>query len=697
MIEAKATVIATGAIGRPLSFAHNDIPGIILPEAAQRLIHHYGIKPGNRILLAGGDDYTAKVALDLARKQIQVVGLVDYRNNGLDRNLEQELTAENVPVMKYHAIARAKGGKSVESVEVLNLDKHSAQRFKVDTIVAAAGRTPLTRVLRQTGAKLTYDPVLNLHLPTEIPKGYYAAGRILGLEEPAAIRAQGRQAAAKALTDLGLDLTKTLSDAKAVLANAPAVTPVAEQPDVTADAKKTFICFCHDATSRDVDAGLKEGFDNIETAKRYTTATMGPCQGGMCMANFAKKLSDLSPDSLGEQKLTTPRNPTAPLTMGVLAAGHHDHPKLSPIHQVQVDNGGVLKRFGAWLRVDHFGDAEGESMAAHETASLLDASTLGKFRVYGPDAVKLLNRVTTKRVDNLKPGKILYYAACNEEGVFIDDGAIIKRGENDFYVSTSTARAGISMSWWGRWSREENWQVWMVNLSDCYGALNLSGPKARDILNKLTQDDISNEALPFMNVVDIEVSGVKAMVFRMGFLGELSYELHIPSSQAAYIWSKIMQAGKDSGIKPTGVEVQFICRLEKGHVLPGLDSDGNTTLLEAGFNWAWDKQNTDFVGLPMLDLLKDQEKKIQNIRFKKDGRTALKDGNLVIDGPERLGYVTSTRYSKILDQTIGLALVKPHSDFKKGGTVTLLLDGREIKGDFVAHAFYDPKGGRMKI
>ncbi|MBW2367425.1 MAG: (2Fe-2S)-binding protein [Deltaproteobacteria bacterium] len=697
MIRPKATVIATGAIGRPLSFAHNDRPGIILPEAAQRLVNHYSVKPGNRVLVAGGDDYTARVALDLARRQINVMGLADYRMNGLSDELEQELTAAGVPVMKRHAIAQSTGKKQVAGAQLVDLNTKSQTRVAADVIVASAGRTPLNRVLRQTGAKMIYDPTLNLHLPEEIPAGYYAAGRVLGLEDQDAIRAQGKLAGAQALVDLGIDATAAADEAEAALRAAPAITPVALQPEASANGKKTFICFCHDATAKDVSAALDEGFENIETAKRYTTATMGPCQGGMCMANFAQKLAEIRPNDLGNQTLTTPRNPLAPLTMGAMAAGHHDHPQMAPTHDVQVAAGAVLKRFGNWIRADHFGDPEGESMAVHETAALLDASTLGKFRVYGPDAVKLLNCVTTKRVDDLQPGKILYYAACNEEGVFIDDGAIIKQGENDFYVSTSTARAGTTMSWWGRWGREENWEAWVVNISDGIGVLNLSGPKARDILSKLTDADISNETLPFMACAEIDVAGVLVKILRMGFLGELSYELHIPTSQAAYVWTKLMAAGEPLGIKATGVEVQFICRLEKGHVLPGLDSDGNTTLLEAGFGWSWDKKNTGFVGEPMLQLLKDQPRKLQIIRFKLDGRSGIKDGNLVIEGPERLGYITSTRYSKVLDQTIGLALVKPHENFKKGGTATLLLNGAEKKAQIMGHAFYDPKGARMKI
>jgi sarcosine oxidase subunit alpha len=467
-----------------------------------------------------------------------------------------------------------------------------------------------------------------------------------------------------------------------------------------ADPSKTFVCFCHDVTLKDLDSALSEGFDNPESAKRYTTATMGPCQGGMCQSNFARVLAEKLPQTQGQQNLTTPRAPATPIALGAMAAEHHAHAKITPLHQVQIDGGGRPFRTGPWLRIEHFGDPEAEALAVHQSAGLVDVSTLGKIRVFGPDAAKLLNRVYLRAVEGLAPGRILYNAMCNEEGVVIDDGAIMKKAENDYLLTTSTARAAAAGSWFGRWCRVENWSVWLANLTDAYAGMNLAGPQARKILQKLTPADLSDQTLPHLHWAEMEIAGVQALVMRMGFLGELSFEMHVPSSCGAYLWSQLLKVGAEFGIRPGGLETQFICRLEKGHALPGLDIDGNTTLFEAHLGWLWDHRQEDVVGGPMLGLIKEQPFRQTVVGFCLQGRTGIKDGFLVLEGPggkERLGHVTSCRYSRLLDQTVGLALVAARPQFKPGNQMTLAGEDQEFSAPIVKPPFYDPTGERMRI
>lgn len=695
LIRPKVAVIATGTISRPLVFTNDDRPGIILPEAAQRLMHLWGLKPGKQAFIAGGDDYIVRVALDLAAQGIKVAGIADYRTGGLDESLSHALTAAGIEYLPGRIIAEVTGSKTVDGAEVVNLDGSNSRIFKCDLIVASAGRSPRHKLLGQAGAKMVHDPALNFHLPKGLPVSFGAAGRLLGMEDPEAIRAQGRLAGAEALSVLGIDTGKIAAEAKDVLAKLPKPSAIVRQPYRPRDKSKTFICFCNDTTEKDIDRALAEGFTNIETCKRYTTTTMGLCQGSMCQANFAELLAGKRPE-LAAQTLTTPRAPAAPVSFSAMAAGHHDQPRLTPIHHIQMAHGGKPMRAGLWVRMEHFGDPEAESLAVHQAAGLCDASTLGKFRVFGPDAEKLLNRVFTNSVDKLAANKILYYAACNEEGVFIDDGVALKLAEHDYYLTASTARAPSTVEWFSRWCREEDWQVWMVNLTETRAAMNLAGPKAREILSKLTSADISNTGLPYMHWREIEVAGVKAMVLRMGFLGELSLELHCPSNQASFLWQRIMETGKPMGLKPCGLETQFICRLEKGHVLPGLDTDGYTNLFEAGFGWLWDRSKTDMVGGPMLRMLEKEVFKNRIVGFSMDGRLGLRDGDLVVDGPKRLGYISSVRYSPLLKKTIGLAFLKQAPDFKVGDQLTLWLNGKEFNVPCAKPPFYDPRGERMK-
>jgi sarcosine oxidase subunit alpha len=303
----------------------------------------------------------------------------------------------------------------------------------------------------------------------------------------------------------------------------------------------------------------------------------------------------------------------------------------------------------------------------------------------------------TREVGSLTGNKILYSSSCNEEGVLLDDGVILKMGDDDYFVTTLAGRAPLTEEWFSRWCREEDWQVNIVNLTETRAGMNLAGPKSREILSKLTDADLSNEALPFLTWARMKVAGIDVIAMRMGFVGELSYELLCPSSQAGYLWSRILEAGKPLGLVPFGIECLNICRLEKGHAVPGLDTDGFTNLFESSFGWMLNRNKTETVGKPMLQLFSDRPLKEQLIAFSLEGRSPVLDGALVVKGPRQLGRVTSIRYSPLLDKTIGLALVEPDEDWREGGKVRLWIEeGREVEAAFAKPPFYDPSGERMK-
>ena len=690
-VRARATVIATGAGSLPMIFENNDRPGIMLPEAAQKMVHLWGIKPGSRVLLAGGDDHLAEVALQLVGKGVGLAGLVDFRADGPGEEVAARLASKGVKVWSGWTLTGTGGRRRITAATLVTLDGSDTQTVSCDAIVASSGRYPRHKLLGQVGARMAYDAELNFYLPEKLPPAYQAAGRMLGLEEPEAIKAQGRRAAASALQSLGFDVRQSPEfDSR--------VNAVSLQPLLSEDAKKakTFVCYCHDVSEKNIEQAIVEGFDNIETCKRYTTATQGTCQGGMCEANFAHLLAKKRPE-LGSRVLPTTRPPVATISLGSLAAGHHDHPQISPLHHVQLEQGGNAVRMGSWMRTMDFGDQEAESLAVHRAAGICDVSMLGKFRVYGPDAEKLLNRVMTKNVDKLATNKILYYAACNQAGILIDDGVALKMADHDYFVTTTTGRAPITEEWFARWCRDEDWQVSIVNLTETRASINVAGPEARNVLSQMTDSDISNEALPFLNWARLNIAGIELIAMRMGFVGELSYELICPSSQAAFLWQQLLETGKPFGLVPFGLEALNICRLEKGHVVPGLDTDGFTTLFESSFGWMLNRTKTETVGKPMLDLIANDELHEQVIAFSLNGRSPIADGCLVVNGTRQLGRVTSIRYSPLLEKTIGLALVAPHEDWRDGGKVRLWHDGKEIEADFAKPPLYDPSGERMKM
>jgi sarcosine oxidase, subunit alpha len=700
LIRPGAVVVATGAIDRPLIFNNNDRPGVILPQAAQRLLHLYGIRAGQKVLAAGGDEFLYKVCLDLARAGVKPAALVDFRSRSEAKgDLGRELEDMGVEIMRGFALYQAKGRIGVSGVEVSAVDGSGSKTIACDSVIAGCGRTPLFKLLAQAGALIRYDPGLGMHLAHSLPPGCYACGRITGQEEVKSIRVQGRLAGARALAFLGLDAGGEIREAEEALKDASLVRGNPAQPKVAGRKDRRFIDTGNDVTEKDMDQALAEGFLHTEMIKRYTTATMSPEQGAYSQANFLDYLARSGTEAMRSQKITTPRAPLVGMSLGVLGAGLHDQPRLTPLHHVQMKLGGRPLRTGPWIRVEHFGAPEEESLAVRRAAGICDVSTLGKFRVFGPDADKLLNRVHTKGVEGLDGNKILYTATCNEEGVIVDDGIIIKRDDRDYYVTTSTARAPLAREWYGRFQIDREWKVWVANLTDAYGGMNLAGPRSREILSSIIDTDISNRAAPYMRWVQARVACVPCLVFRMGFLGELSYEIHCPASQAAHVWQSLLASGKDFGLRPVGLETQICCRLEKGHVLPGLDTDGNTTLFGAHFGWLRDKDREDMVGGPMLRLLEKEAPKVKVTPFVLDGRVDLLEGYLIVseEKPGRVGHITSVRYSPTLDKTVGLALVEPHKEMDDTGKLNLAGGGREFQAKIVATPFYDPKGERLTL
>ena len=693
------TVIATGAMDRPLLFNHNDRPWVMLPQTAERLIHLYGVKPAEKAVLAGGDDYIYRVAMDLADAGCDVAGIVDSRDQDAAGELAKAVSDRGLEIFANCRVLAAKGKKRLDGVEIAGVQGGQGRTLKANALIASCGRTPLFKLAAQTDARIAYNKTLNLHLPVDLPPTYFTAGRLMGLTDLAAIKAQGRLAGASALDKLGLDSGIDKAGEQDALAAVPEPQANPFQSPADGDNSRRFICLGNDVTEKDIDTALEEGFVHTEMIKRYTTATMGSEQGSLSQVNFIDYLAIKRPDVMGERKIATPRPPLVGVSMGTLAAGLHGQPRVTPLHQAQLAKGGRPLRTGPWIRIEDFGDPEGESKAVRTTAALCDVSTLGKFRLHGPDSEKLFNRVNTKKIVGLKPDKIRYIGACNEEGVVIDDGIAVKLDDHDYYFTTATGRAPVTREWYLRWKRENNWQAWIVDLTDALGGVNLAGPKSRDILAKLTDTDISNEALPFMGWCKAIVADVEVMIFRMGFLGELSYEIHCPSYQLVHVWEALAEAGQEFGLKLAGLETQLTCRLEKGHVLPGMDTDGNTTLFEAHFGWLRDKERFDMVGGAMLKHYQDKPMRTKVVPFSMDGRQPVGDGYIFAsdDKPGRVGHITSVRYSQTLDKTIGLALIDPCTELEQGKELTIVGEGQTFKARQAKTPFYDPEGGRMKI
>ena len=340
-----------------------------------------------------------------------------------------------------------------------------------------------------------------------------------------------------------------------------------------------------------------------------------------------------------------------------------------------------------------------EVVAVREAAGLIDVGTLGKIDVYGPDAAQFLERVYTGRFANLKVGMTRYGLMVDESGVIIDDGVIARLADEHFYFTTTTSGSATVYRELTRLNVMWGLNVGIVNLTGHLAALNLAGPAARRILKQLTEANLSDALFPYLGAREIDVAGIPARALRVGFVGELGYELHVAADQAASLWSALMGAGASFGLRPFGVEAQRLLRLEKGHVIIGQDTDGLTTPYQAAMQWALKMDKPFFVGQRSLQIVARQPQKQMLVGFMltDDAAGVPKECHLVIDANEIAGRVTSIAHSPALKRVVGLALVEPRLS-TVGQTLQIRIEGaRMIEAVVTALPFYDKDGSQQRI
>ncbi|MCP4693508.1 MAG: FAD-dependent oxidoreductase [Desulfobacterales bacterium] len=704
-IRAESVVAAAGCIERPLIFENNERPGVMQIGCAHRLARTFGILAGQKAVFSVGCDLGLEAAADLFDLGMKISCVADAREDGWDPDLARALKERNIPYMRGWVAARAHGMKSVKKAAVAAIDGTLKRTFDCDLIVASAGATPVTGPLTLAGAKLTHDIHTNFFTPEKLPEKMYTAGRMLGLNAPRAIEASGRLAGLKAAGGGGASGREEIEAAEAVLAGLPG--PARGSKLVTAPVKgrKSFICFDEDVTIKNIRQAIDMGFDMPELIKRFTSAGTGPGQGGIPGHNLPLYTAKYQAESGAEVRPTTVRPPLAPTLIATYAGANHGMSKRTPLHDSQVADGGVFRRIGVWDRARYFsGDfscrEEIENVRAN--VGMLDGSTLGKFRLHGPDALKALQRVHVGDMAGMTEGKIKYSAMCNDDGCVIDDGVVVKQGENDYYFTTSTARAGATVEWIRYHTRYDGWDFSLVNLTDALGVINISGPNARAVLEKIVDADISNEAFPFAACREFfieKIIPVRAM--RLGFVGELSYELHVPSSYMQTVWDLLKEAGEELGVRNFGVEAQNVLRMEKCHIILGQESEQRTNLLDVGLGWLWDrnKMEAKTVGAAALRQAEKDEGRLKLVGFEMENHArAPKDGALVVDSRIR-GYICTARRSFTLDKAVGMALVEsPLAEL--GRRLEIFEDecgDKRLYARVAPMPFYDPEGKRMKI
>ncbi len=694
-VRAARTVVATGVVEQPLVFAGNDLPGVMLSGAVRRLISLYGVAPGTRAVVAGVGDPALEAAVALRAAGIHVVAVADARPSATG-GAADALRSAGVPLLEGHTVVRATGGSRVSKVTLAAPDG-SRTGLRADLLVVSGGMAPATSLLAQAGTPLQHDAELGRFVPADLPPGVFAAGQVVGHDTPAAAELSGAVAGADAAHELGLgddaSHARLAEDVSALRDASPTPSSVPQPPPPDGERGRCVVCLCEDVTVKDLKTAVAEGFDDIELAKRYTTATMGPCQGRMCQRAVNAVLAEETGRPPAAVGLTTARPPWTTVPLGVLAGRPYQPAKRSALHARHREAGARIEWAGDWRRAYDYGDPDAEVAAVHDDCGVIDVSSLGKLLVRGPDAAAFLDRVYPNRMSTLAPGRIRYGVLTGEAGRIIDDGTVARFDEETFYVTTTSSGAGAIFEWLQWWQADWRLDVRITDVTQALSAVNVAGPRAREVLAALAPGlDCSAGGFGYLDARRGTVAGVEALALRIGFVGELGYELHVASAHAVALWDALVAAGA----RPFGLEPQRVLRLQKGHPIIGVDTDAETTPAMAGMGFAvkLDKDEP-FVGRWALERLASRECTERLVGVVIDGEHVPGDGAVVVAGDTPAGRITSARRSARLGRGIGLAWV-PTGLSELGSKIEIRDGGTTFAAEVVDAAFYDPDGERLR-
>ena len=691
--RAKVLVVAPGLIERPYVFEGNDRPGVITSGAARRLINLWGVKPGERAVVFSANADGDAAAADLDRAGVEIAEVVDAR----DRRRISSTTGSS---------------RAVEAV-VVDAGLASNRRIDADLLVVAAGWTAPTSLLNMAGDRPVYDATAARFFPSDPPSNVLATGGIVGDGSLDQLRshgaATGRLAAGRAAA-VRHRLQARTARALGVEGDEPAWAPDEREPlgrDAHPELYRSdthgMVDYSEDVSSKDLVAASKEGYDSVELAKRFTTSTMGPSQGKLETVNTVAAIAEARGETIAQVGTTVWRPPYAPLTLGALAGRVFEPVRVSSIHPWHEANGVTTIQAGQWIRPDHYGDPEAEVRNVRANVGLIDVTPLGKLDLRGPDVSQLLNLLYVNKWSKLAVGKVRYGMMCAEDGVVLDDGVTGRLAPDHYMMSTTSSGAGGVWEWVENWLQTErpDWRVHVTPVTTAYASINVAGPKSRELLSRVTSEvDLDPDVFRYMEVRRATVAGVAGcFMWRIGFTGELSFELHVPAGHGLAVWEALMDAGGDLGVGPFGLEGQRIMRLEKGHFIVGQDTDGLTLAPSTGMGGLIKLDKDDFAGMPELAWAADRQLP-QIVAIQPDNPNVVPDEACqIVQGEtnEILGRITSARFSPTLDRSICLGQVEP--ELAAGGTklTVLLTSGERISATVIDHhAHFDPAGERLR-
>ncbi|MYM54228.1 sarcosine oxidase subunit alpha family protein [Thalassovita mangrovi] len=728
-IRTKQIVTATGAIERPLSFAGNDVPGVMLAAAIRDYAVDYGVSIGDRTVVVTNNDDAYRTAIALKNLGLEVPAVIDARASG-GGALAEEAKALGIRIETGKGIAKVLGGKQVTGVALCSQAGEGAviEEIPCDAVAMSGGWSPVVHLWSHCGGKLIWDDATAMFRPDvdKAPTGADGQGFVI-----AAGSANG-----------AMNLNDILSDAQSAGAAAAkaawfkpkrASAPQAQQSDEApiepvwlmpqgAGPKlrmKAWLDFQNDVKVSDVMLAAQEGYESVEHTKRYTTLGMATDQGKLSNINGLATLARSLNADIPAVGTTTFRPPYTPISMGAIAGearGEIFQPlRKTPMHGWHEDHGAHWEPVGHWRRpycYPRTGESHSDAVAreinqVRNSVGMLDASTLGKIIVKGPDAGRFLDMLYTNMMSTLKPGKCRYGLMCSENGFLIDDGVVARIDDDTFLCHTTTGGADRIHGHMEEWLQTEwwDWKVYTANVTEQYAQVAVVGPNARKLLEKLGGMDVSKEVLPFMQWQDGELAGIGVRVYRISFSGELSYEIAVPASNGQALWDKIAEAGAEFGIMPYGTEALHVMRAEKGFIMIGDETDGTVIPQDLGLNWAISKKKDDYLGKRaqarshMTDPKRWKLVGLETLdgSVLPDGAYAVADGSNANGQRNMQGRVTSTYHSPTLGKGIAMGLVLDGPD-RMGEVIDFPgTDGKTYKARICDPVFFDKDGEKQNV
>ncbi|MGA9797091.1 MAG: 2Fe-2S iron-sulfur cluster-binding protein [Rhizomicrobium sp.] len=701
-LRARQVVLACGAFERPVLFANNDLPGIMLAGAMEEYIARHAAAAGRAPLFVTTNDSGYRAAIAARQAGLAVQGIVDPRP---ESPLAEKARGLAIPVYCDSVVERAEGNACVCAAQIAHGGGHKT--IACDVIAMSGGWSPAVQLFTQSGGTLRFAEHIGTFVPNKSAQAERSCGAAAGAFDLAEVLAGAASAGEHAAKDCGFAAKPQRMPA----VETTSVTPSFSRVDPQGDPKTAFVDFQTDVTVADMALAVRENYRAPEHVKRYTVWGMGSDQGKLSAVNGANLLARMQgaePGALGTTKF---RPPFAPVAFSTLAASRGPlfrGWKRLPAHDWHVRRGAVFEDFG-YFRPSHYPQggetmeaaAAREALAVRSGVGIMESSSFGKIELKGPDAATFLDRVCAFRHSRLAVGTAGYNMMLNEFGTIIDDGVVSRLADDHFLITASSAHAERIVRWLEDWLQNE-WPLDLVlrDVTTRWAVLTLAGPKAREVL-AASGCNIALAAAHFPHhaVRTGEIAGVTVRIQRVSFTGELSYEINVAPAYAEAMADLLWNAGQVFGLVPFGLDALEILRIEKGYIHPGSDTDSRTLPADAGWT-SPARRDDDFLGRQSLrHESATAPGRHHVVGFRPlDAKAAIPVGAHVIGGKPHpsQGLVTSSCFSPTLNAALALGLLD-EGQSRHGEIVTLWSEGRSWKATVTSPRFFDPRGDRLHV